>query len=553
MRKILITTFLLGLLGIGGVLGYQSYRGFRQRHFLSQAETFISRADYTNALLVLQRALQAKSDDVVACRLMAGLAESGRSPDALALRQRIVKLHPESLRDRLALVKTALMLNDIETAENALKGADQAGRNTAGYRNLAGTVALARQRFDEAETNFVEAVRLAPQDSTFQLNLDLVRLRHTDPQIVAQARRSLEQLRTIPAVRCDALRELTADAIRSGQTNVALTLSQELLLNADSLFQDRMLRLNVLRFAHRPEFDSFLAGLQEEATNSSSSLHDLASWQLSAGLASNALNWLSSLPVSTRTNQPVALLLVGCHAELQQWTQLKDSIEAQNWGELEFFRLAYRSLSLRQLGMAAAAKTEWGRAMQSVEGRRERLVALLQLATLWNRSTETEDILWAIVNRYPAEKWAFRSLARKLYTSGQTRSLMKLSSQRLANSPEDADAKNDLATTALLLQAMEQRPNDLAQEIYKANPANPYYAATYAFSLYLQDKKHEALTIMDALKAADLEIPAVSGYYAVILKGAGSGDRAKKYWDISFRTILLPEERKLFEQAQSLE
>ena len=160
-------------------------------------------------------------------------------------------------------------------------------------------------------------------------------------------------------------------------------------------------------------------------------------------------------------------------------------------------------------------------------------------------------MLWTIVNRFPQEKWAARTLTMALIEGGQTRSLMQLFSQELKRSPSDLAAKNNLATIALLLDAKELKPNDLAREVYQQVPTNTSFAATYAFSLYQQKKSAEALKVMRQLKPQELDIPSIAGYYGVILKATGDGANARIYLDKAAKARLLPEERKLFTQARA--
>jgi Flp pilus assembly protein TadD len=128
---------------------------------------------------------------------------------------------------------------------------------------------------------------------------------------------------------------------------------------------------------------------------------------------------------------------------------------------------------------------------------------------------------------------------------------MQLSSQELKRAPSNLIAKNNLAMTALLLDAQELKPHDLARDVYQQAPTNSSFAATYAFSLYLQGKTAEALKVMRQLAPQDLESPSIAGYYGLILKATGSGAKARVYLDSTSKGLLLPEERKLFAQARA--
>ena len=109
--------------------------------------------------------------------------------------------------------------------------------------------------------------------------------------------------------------------------------------------------------------------------------------------------------------------------------------------------------------------------------------------------------------------------------------------------------KNNLAFTALLLGAQELKPHELAKEVYTKSPQSPAFAATYAYSLYLQKQSADALKIMQAVAAKDLDNPAVAGYYGLVLKATGNAEKAKIYLRLALKIRLLPEEQALFQQA----
>jgi Flp pilus assembly protein TadD len=157
--------------------------------------------------------------------------------------------------------------------------------------------------------------------------------------------------------------------------------------------------------------------------------------------------------------------------------------------------------------------------------------------------------LWVVVNRYPEEQWAPPALTQALMAGGRTRPLMQLFSVLSRRSPDDLEIKNNLAFTAMLLGAEEMNPYGLAQEVYAKDAKIPSYASTYAFSLYLQKKYPEALQVMQKLTAKDLENPSIAGYYGLILKATGNGEKAKAYLRLTANTKLLPEEQVLFQQA----
>jgi len=115
--------------------------------------------------------------------------------------------------------------------------------------------------------------------------------------------------------------------------------------------------------------------------------------------------------------------------------------------------------------------------------------------------------------------------------------------------PSDIEMKNNVAFVAMLLNAQELDPYDLASEVYQKAPQNPSYAATYAYSLYLQGKYPEALKVMQQIAPKELQNPSIAGYYGIILKANGNLESARAYLKLTVKAQLLPEEQALFQQA----
>jgi len=554
MRKLIL--ILLGCTAVllAGYAGYRGYKVWKQNHMMTLAHEFIAKSDGKNALLCVQQVLASNPRNLEASRLMAQMLEAARSQGALLWRSRIVEMNPKSLEDRLALAQTALALQDYATATNALGGINAVGRKTAGYHNVAGAVAAAANQTAQAQTHFLEAIRLEPQNPAPQLNLAVVRLHSTNESSMVEARAALNRLCANPTnstLRCLALRELVVDAMRFKQNEGALALSRELVQQTNSVFRDRLLRLDVLRETRNAEFKPTLATFQRNAESEPGRIYDLAMWQMTRTGPADALAWLQSLPPNTRTNPPVTQLAAECQVLLGDWRNLQASLEKQKWGELELIRHAFLSRALRGQNLADSSKAEWEQALKSAESQKAGLMMLQRMAAQWKWQSESEEILWTIVNRYPTEKWATQRLSEALFVGGRTRSLMSLYSQEVKTNPSDLSAKNNLAMTALLLEAAELKPHDLAREVYQKAPTNASFASTYAYSLHVQQKDAEALKVMRQLKPEELENPSIAGYYGIILKATGDKARARVYLDRAAKGPMLGEEKKLFDKARA--
>ena len=158
--------------------------------------------------------------------------------------------------------------------------------------------------------------------------------------------------------------------------------------------------------------------------------------------------------------------------------------------------------------------------------------------------------MWAVVNHYPDDMEALRALSAQLCGEGRTRALMTLSSQALQAHKNNLELMNNVAVTAMLLEAWEKKPHELARDVYTRCPTNASYISTYAYSQLLQKHPADALKTMEQIKPEQLEKPGLAAYYGVILDVAGKRDRARHYLDLALKATLLPEEQKLVDLAR---
>lgn len=564
MRKIIIAIVCLGVLIGGGYGGIKGYKSWKQKRLVKLAREFIEKGDSKNAVLCLRSALGRDPRNIEACSMMAAFAEMAASRDneamksAIMWRQKLVDLQPDSFTNRLALAKVASAGREIELAKKTLDSISEANKKTAIFHTVAAAVAIASTNYSDAEVHFAEASRLEPTNILSQLNLRAIQLIKKDPQASALAQEAMKSLTTNKVVRYEALRQLTEYAIRHTNVNEALLYSSQVLGETNATFLDRMHYLEIMHAATNASERSFLASMQNESATNSAKAAELAKWIYAVNSPQVALDWLKSLPPATRTNLPAAQIEADYNVSLKNWNDMLKTLETQSWGNYEFLRLSYRAKAFKELGINTSASTEWSQAIKATEFSSESSLNNLNIMLFvasnwkWQKSQETEDVLWAIVNKYPQEKKYIQDLASLLYSNDKTKMLLKLFVQQAKNDPKDISTKNNVASIALLLNATEFKPHELALEVYETQKDNPYFAATYAYSLYLQKKNEQALEVMKKLKAEELSNPSISGYYGLILKSAGVNNDAKKYLDLAIKAPhRLPEEKDLFLRAAS--
>jgi predicted Zn-dependent protease len=566
MRKtIVILSTCIALL----LFGYVSYRGYevwKQSHGISMAKTYLAKGDLRTAMLALQQVIETNPRNLEGSRMMAQVLEAQNSPNtlstALQWRQHVIEIDPSN-EDRLALAQTAILAKDYLTASNALASVEDAGKKTAAYHNLAGMAAIIAGKLTEAEEHFSEAIRIDPSDQPAQMNLAVIRLNYTNALDMAEARISLQRLAgsTNGTLCVQALRVLIADAFRFTNSSTALEYSKELLQQTNSIYTDKLLRLDVLRRFAKSEFTPTFAAYKADAVNDPVKAADLATWQMVNFPETNALVWMRQLPIEVRTNQALDVLTAECLLRLRDWRGLQAAIQQQKWDEpannLEYLRHAYMARSLREQELSAAATAEWAVAIKSVNelrsmgGRKGAYRKLFDQALKWKWNDEAEQILWTILNEHPDEKWVFPVLRNYFIIQNRTPKLLRLFETMHRQLPNDLEMENNLAAIALLLGDQASKPYDLAKEVYQKDPKNQYFASTYAFALYKQGKYADALNVMQQLNLTALQEPSIAGYYGVILEANGNKADAKTYLNLASKAPALREEQALFDQARA--
>jgi tetratricopeptide (TPR) repeat protein len=551
MKKVILSVLIMSALigaGWGARIGYKSWK---QEHLLREARYYLSKDDATNAVLCLQQAVKSDPSDVEACRLFADLAEMSNSRNAVFWRRRVSELEPEAYQDRIQWANTALKFGDLPSANEALDKVSAAGKKTVEYYKSVGALAWSLNLHDQAETNYMEAVKLEPDNPITRLNFATVELVSSSEPKRAKAREMLEALSTNETVRCRALRELTIDAIHNGNVATALTWGSDLQRDPASGYADRMMYLDVLREAHSPQLPAYLASIQYECQTNYLKAYELGRWMCKQGQTNETIAWVRTLPLLVQTNMPMPLLSAEIYSSQANWTELEELVKKQDWKYMEHLRHVYYSKALRAQEKTAAASVEWRSALNESQKSLEALQEVVRTTLAWGWQPETDETLWAIVDQFPLERGASVLLYDRLFAAGNTQALYKLLAKIIAVAPPNAELKNNMAIVSMLLDPRETKAQDMAHDAYIEQPKNPLIVSTYAYSLYLQHRSDEALKLFESLDAQALATPGVATYYGVILAGAGKSSKAKAYLDVADGAKLLPEERNLIRKARA--
>jgi predicted Zn-dependent protease len=522
------------------------YRSYQEKRAVAQAQVFLAQEEYSKAALSARRALLYNPRNLEACRLIAQMAERAGSPEALEWWRRVADLD-SSLTNRFSLAGASLLFEPppFPAAQKIFDSLAPSEKQSAVYHRLAAARALRLNRLGEAEEHFKEALRFEPAKENDQLNLAMLQLNSPDDETRAAARHRLEGFFDHEQFGPIAFRALISHYLHQNEPGEAAAFSRQLLAHLQGTFEDQIQHLNILLANGDADYNRYLDFLMYEAGTNAVACALIGGHLLSSGKAETALEWLSNLPSAVQRLQPIPRLAAECHVILGDWGGLENFLREKRWKENEPLRFALLARALREQQDEEFARVNWERAAKLGVDRFDTAHALATLAESWGWEKETEELLWKIAERFPGNPRAAESIERFYHSRGNTWGLYRFYSGRIKTDPDHPAVKNNLALVCLLLKLSLEDAHQMAKEAHEQRPDHPEFAATFAYSLHLQGKTRDGLSVFDGLTRMQLERPGVATYYAILLAAAGETAKADHYFARARSAPLLPEEQQL--------
>jgi hypothetical protein len=531
---------------------WQAYQRWEERHLVRRAAAYLSGGNVKSASLSARRALQLNSDSARAMRIVAQIAEQARDRAALDWRRKVVELEPHSTRDDLALADCALQFGDIHAAEKTLASIDDGGKQTSAFHATAARLAKARQDPAEAKKEWGEAVRLAPNDESYQVQFALSCLEQTGAAEREQGLALLERLRNSPTQRSAATRSLIVDGVAHRQPVEELrSLAGDLESYPEAIFTDKLLYLGILRQSYDPEYTIYLTKIENEAAVKPDDLAALLTWMNGNEISIVAIDFARSLPDSALSAWPVPWAMAEAYAKVNDWSGLERRTGNSNWHQFDFLRRAYLARALRAENNPVATEREWAGAVKSASTQSQSLLLLTRIVFEWEWKNESVDLLWQLA-KYPEVQFeALHTLYLQYTKAGDTQGLYRVLARLTDIDPGNLKVQNNLTQISLLLNADPERARRRAANLYRKEPSNAAYASTYAFSLYAEGDAKSALKVMSTLGEDQLNEPLLAAYYGIFLAASGEKGKAREYLELGRQTQLLPEEKTLLDRAEA--
>src|SRR5438309_4485333 len=172
LLKIFLSVFgLILLLGAVGYFGSSAFRAWQVRRLLAEANALINEGDYKHASLNAQRVLELSPENADATRVIARSAESAGSRSAIEFWRRVAELSENAEGDVTARARCAIRFGDAVSASKALDAMPEPGKRTADYHALRSDTALIRHDLAGYEKELLEAKRIDPQNTKYELAL----------------------------------------------------------------------------------------------------------------------------------------------------------------------------------------------------------------------------------------------------------------------------------------------------------------------------------------------------------------------------------------------
>jgi hypothetical protein len=534
-----------------GYLGIHFFHRWQEGRLVRRAAAYLGGGDTKAAELSARRALQMDPANADAARILAKIADRQGDRMAIDWWRKVTILQPHRTEDALALAQSALRAQDIATAEKALNGLDNPGRQSAQYHASMGHLAEVKKESADAEHHWQKATELEPNNGSYQFQLASIRLGATDPSKRQNAREALGNLRQDPQLRAGATRLLVLDGLGLREEPGRLrALANELQGYPEASFGDRLLYLQVLQNTRDAAFNDYLLRLEREAGSHPADLASLLSWMAENGIASEAVQFARELPRETWEKWPVAAALATAYVSTGDWSGLEQLTATSQWTPFDFLRQAYLSKALREQNKRFASEQAWVAAEKEAFAQPQSLLLLARTATAWGWSAEKVELLWLLAKNDETKLAALQTLYQHYSDIGDTVGLYRTLLRLVELMPNDLVLQNNSAQISLLLGTDLERAYRVAADLSNKEPSNAAYVSTYAFSLYIKGDTKGALSAMDRLSPEQLHTPSIAIYYGVILAAAGQKDKARDYLRAVSEANLLPEEKALAHKAR---
>jgi hypothetical protein len=406
-----------------------------------------------------------------------------------------------------------------------------------------------------ADVIFKQLETTGPKSETLQFAHAQLRLKlPPGPEKEAARQELMDLAQSDPRVAAQVHREFAADAMQNRDYPAAHRWLALVLADPAVTLSDRLQAANLDLVVDRKPFASVFPPLAELAAKNHDDVVSLVRWLIVQNRASEAGQWIGSLPAAMRALPDVKYAEADCLAQTKDWDRLLARVQAGAWGPVspKALKLAEAAKTIDGTGSPALRRDTWDLVLNAASGDFVTSRAVERLAALWNWEDENTRSLWAMVRGFPDQTWAAQVLYnfyRRQKNVGGMRDVMEALHAADGAVPRYT---NDWAIFTMLTDpTRDWNPaKEATHRLYLGAPANPVYRTNYAFALAQTGKGAEALAIVAGLSPIDRDYPSRQPYLAFVYGVSNRPQDLSRAVTIGHGRVYLTEEEQLFSLAQ---
>jgi len=532
----------------------QSYLDWKRDRALDQARKAFVVNDYPKAAIAMQVALRADRLSPKVWRTIADMSEAAGAREAILQRQQVVQLTHGAFEDQLALALTALRFGDLFIAQDALGAIPPDRREDSNYMRVAALYSMMAGEGGVAEALLSKLIKLDQGDAV-RITLATVRMSSPDPAVSTGARQELAGMAQNPKMALRALRELMGDAILRSDWPAARAWAERLAKLPDAAFSDRLGLATLLLLREKKPLDELLPDLKVRAAKSPGDAVMLVRWLHDQKQSALALAWLDSLPVEMRDNALVKTARLEMAFAQKDWAGAGELLHENAAGPIpdDVLRLAMEARAVADVGGADAVRfSKWQQVLAAAHGNLGAYRILYRLTAAWKWEPEAEALLQTVAREFPGQTWAHEALVRVYQDQRDAPNLLKILAVWQQQQPDVRRLQNDWALMDMIVSPTPSwgRSKQVAEDLYKSEPSNAYYATACALAYAQAERAKDAVVIVEKLKPAERQFPLRAPYLAFVYAEAGMAKEAREQIKRTKFGKFYKEELKLVELAQ---